>query len=722
MPTLREAINIARTEPDSQRSQMLMAAIHSGKMDDVATKEGIDLTKFKEATSHINPNLSKPNTNGGEVAGNIAKTLIKGANPANWGKMAEDTVINSAPVIGKGVAAFQEAVPTKVSDEQVAAREAANAAEVDAKAKITQELNKKGIVPPSIMKNSSGSERMPTSEDLEGANNAVESASSPIGSVMNNIGKEAVGGLKQAGEGVAKMGEGFVENAGKIAAIPGELAAGKDILETSAAQPTEGKDKGFQGLQDVAGGITRTAMSPVGGAINSLPDDLPGATGLGKGIKEKIGQLGDLPASAVAGIAYHLAKAARPDLSEQQLQELVVDPVKAATNLGLVASPEVLQKGVEKAGKVAGKAINKVKGVTGDLAQSGLSMASGLNKGTLETALKNPEGLSKGQKIGVDSSRADTLKMLKNPIDKKISDLKSTGTAYAPVRKSTKLIEVPEKYLDSHLEKSGLNVDAKGKISSTSQSSVRTKGEVAKVQEFYDMYNKKQLTPSEFLNMREDLANLAKYESGKTTQLQDFAKGLRNAVNKDLRGQVEGLERLDTQYSQTISELKKIKDLIYDKKGAIKDNAISSINNLLNKGKEGKVSKIQEAIPNFDMEKFIQQIKVTKALEDIELAKGQKVGAYAHNIISGGAALAGNLPVAVGAIISHPSVLIPILKGYAKISGKSAEFVNGITSKIMKGVKPVDAEALFVRDAIKKAKPVTIQKLLPKKTKEEAKI
>lgn len=47
MATLREALKIAKQEPQSERSQKLKQAILSGKMDSVAQKEGLDLEPFK---------------------------------------------------------------------------------------------------------------------------------------------------------------------------------------------------------------------------------------------------------------------------------------------------------------------------------------------------------------------------------------------------------------------------------------------------------------------------------------------------------------------------------------------------------------------------------------------------------------------------------------------------------------------------------------------------
>lgn len=678
---------LSDTTIPAETRRNIAKGLNSGDLTETAAVSGITAKYGSKYGDSIAPTGSGPTK--GEVATNVAKTLTKAVNPANWSGIAED-VANAAPAIGKTIANAESsgALGSKITDEQVAQREAQNAANTDKKIAATKELNKKGIVPPSIV-GSGVEERVSTPEDVVTMNKTVEQ-SSPLG-IIGAQGNEAMEGLKQAGGGVLKIGQGLIDPA---------------------------SNKGQEGITDVAEGITRTAASPISGAINSIPDSLTGqGDDTGKKVKEFMGAVGSIPAETAGGIAYQLAKFINPSLSEDQLQEGIVRPIKAATNLGIIAKPEILEKGAAKVGEVAGNAIKKVTGATKNLADSGLSMASGLSKDTLDIARRSPEALTEGQKVGREVTRENALNMIKNPIDKKIADLSENGRAYEPIRKGTQTIKTPENYLGNKLKSAGLEVDSNGKISATSQSSVRTKGEVAKIQEIYDLYNKPNLTAAEFLNMREDLANLAKYESGKSTQLQDFAKGLRKEANTDLRGQINGLEALDNNYTKTVTELKKVRDIIYDKKGNLRDDAIQKVNNLLNKGKEGKLAKIEEAIPDFNMKKFVEQIKVTKALEDIEYAKGQKVGAYTHNIITSGAALTGNIPVAIGSVLTHPSVIIPILKAYAKVTGKSAEFASKLGSKILKGIRPADAEAVFVRDALKKMKPEAIKKLLtPKST------
>ena len=53
MATLKEAIQTGKREPDSTRTQELIQAILSGNMDEIATKEGLDLTRIKQSFAGV---------------------------------------------------------------------------------------------------------------------------------------------------------------------------------------------------------------------------------------------------------------------------------------------------------------------------------------------------------------------------------------------------------------------------------------------------------------------------------------------------------------------------------------------------------------------------------------------------------------------------------------------------------------------------------------------
>jgi len=57
MATLKEAIDIARKEPNSERSKLLLDGLKSGKFDRIAEQEGLDLGPFKQKISSVTPQV-----------------------------------------------------------------------------------------------------------------------------------------------------------------------------------------------------------------------------------------------------------------------------------------------------------------------------------------------------------------------------------------------------------------------------------------------------------------------------------------------------------------------------------------------------------------------------------------------------------------------------------------------------------------------------------------
>lgn len=632
---------------------------------------------------------------------------------------------------------------------------------------------------------------------------AVNAVGKSATDLVGNFVKPAVEGIQTMGQGVSNMAEGTKEAFGQGKVInPNGAAQGRpwEALPTpgfgTPDQMVKGSQKTFGGLEDIIRGSLGTAFSPVSGAINSIPEEH---------IKQGITALAGAPSWAISSLGKWAAKQANPSLSEDQLHELVGKPLETATNVGLTAfapeAAEAVGKVAGKAGEVAG---NVVKG-SGEVAKSALAMTSGLGKGAIESALENPETLAEAQKIGIEGSRNKTLDMLKNPIDtkikglnqkvtqgqnnifdvsknmidKKINDLSETGTGYKAIRESETPINLADKNGNSWFEKfvqsKGLNIED-GKILSDKGSAIRNPAEISRLQGLYDNYGKyTKFTPSEFLNFRQDVGDLAKFGEGISNNMTGFAKDFYNKLNETGRPQIAGLEKIDTEFSPLKQSLKNAKDLIYDKEGnvkpdafnkinnqlikqdpntmaalkqvipnfdrfmetvgehqdtinnlqsikkilyndngSLKDNAVSNVNNLLNKGKEGLIGKIQENLPDFDIDKFARQVKVTKALEDIELAKGNKFATYGKGGAFGGALATGNIPLMTGLILSHPSILIPILQKAGETAGLASDFVTNISNKIMEGEKPIGEAARFVTKALKQVKPKFIQSLVSK--------
>lgn len=703
MATLKDAINIARKEPDSERSHKLRAAIIAGKMDDIASREGIDLSQFKKVETD---KLSQESPDLGE---RIKSMAIGGI------KAVQNAAANPATTVANGMQSAVKALPENTSTpEQMAEIRAKQKEDDDTRNKLVQKLSDISKSGGSVDLKGKGISSMSTEEMKQLLNNidqaGGQTSMQPFGAAgqvavkgAEGIGKALLGSAQAVTEGLQKAGQAGEDIA--VANNWGKAREGMSQDQIDQANPYNISKKLITGASEAVKGGAGAAFAPISGAVNVLPEQA----------QKAVGAVMDAPFQAQGNSVKALTGLF--GLSPEDAQSFIVNPLEATETALMAAFPvESAKLGedvLKKTGQVAGKVIKTVKNATNSLSRSAASAASGLNAETISTAIKNPDLLGKAQKIGVDASRQKTLEMVKTPVDKAIADLKSTGSKYNPIREADSTVAVPPNWMKSKLEQAGISVE-KGKLVSTSGSKIRSKADLGKLQEVYDMYGKKtSMTNNEFLNLRSDLSGkkLANFGSGTTNDLTSFAKGLRKDLNSEIRPQIQGLTKLDAQASGQIKALKEIKGLIYDKNG-LKDNAIQTVNNLLNDAKQGKLNKVVENLKGFDLEGFAQQVKVTKALSDIELAKGVKVGTYGRDILRGGAVMTGNVPVIAGAVLSHPAVLVPLLKAYGKVLGMGTEFAGKVGTKILQGIKPTDIEAAFVEHALKKVDPATLEKVI----------
>lgn len=327
-------------------------------------------------------------------------------------------------------------------------------------------------------------------------------------------------------------------------------------------------------------------------------------------------------------------------------------------------------------------------------------------------------------------------------------------------------------WFENFVKSKGLKIE-NGEILADRGSAIRSPAEIARLNVLYKTYGKyTKFTPAEFLNFRQDIGEIAKFGEGITSNMSAFAKDFYNKLNEKGRPQIQGLEAIDKQFSPlkqslkdakkliydkngiarpdafervnkellsgkpatiealkkvipnfddfmkqvadhhgTIGELKSITKDLYDSSGNLKDNAEQTILNLFNESKKGKLSKLQDALPEVDWNKFQQQVKVSKALKDIEFAKGQKVGTYfrAGSAILGAT---GNIPALITSIIAQPDVVIGILKRYGELKGIKPELVSTLTNKVREGIKPSAVEAKFIQNAFKKTNPAILHTLI----------
>ena len=333
----------------------------------------------------------------------------------------------------------------------------------------------------------------------------------------------------------------------------------------------------------------------------------------------------------------------------------------------------VLSKTAKVATSPVTAPVSAVATMSGKAGKFGLSQTTGLSPETISTITKNPRAFGVAQAEGV--TRADLATDVFDAIKKASDDVGDLGTGYEAVRKSGQTVALPDTWMTSTLDKYGFNYD-QGKIVAGRTSKTRNATDITKIQSFVDNWgDSKNFTAEEYLNMRHDLAELAKYDMTGSTVARDFASTVREGIlNSDkVRTQIPGLKKLDAKYAEDIKFYKTFKKDFLTPDGTLKDGAASKIVNSVNVANPERLARLEKLYPG-----FTKQAKVVKAVEDVESAMGLKVGTY----MRAGAGIAGiatgNVPLIISAILSTPEIAVPLLKGY----GYTAETVGPVLRTI----------------------------------------
>ena len=343
---------------------------------------------------------------------------------------------------------------------------------------------------------------------------------------------------------------------------------------------------------------------------------------------------------------------------------------------GVLGKTKQLNTGLQKVATLGTKGVGKVispigKGVK-TVGEFGLSQATGLEPKELQTISK----LDDFSKLK-GASREQLAENVFSTIKDRMKQLGDLGEEYKPIREAEGSVGI--KYsVEESLKNYGLNID-KGKIIRTPDSRPITKSELSQLQDFYDLYSKNDISKNAFLNARDRLSQMAKFEQGKSTALTDIAKGLRKDLNEKIRPQVEGLKELDVMFAPERKSLKAIEKDYFKKDGGqimFKDNALSKLANLTGKGKEQALNRLKAYIPDIE-----EQVDLVRALEGLERAKGQKVGTYTRAAIGGGAVAVGNIPLAIGSLIlTNPEFAARIINAVGKGTRGTIQVLDDINN------------------------------------------
>lgn len=501
-----------------------------------------------------------------------------------------------------------------------------------------------------------------------------------IPGIIQNTVNTATSSAKQVGTGLRDMAQGM---------LPGKTVL-EERLGEEGKTPEQKNRQVAAGFSDLVDGIQGVLFSPVAGAVQEIPGE----------IAEDVLTF---PRNQMAKVIENAAEKKGIDTTDPEWRESVLDPALTAFDLSLYfLGPAGRTKTGQNIKAKVKDFSNTVRQKSTNLTESTVSKVSGLKPETVRTILEAPDKVAKLQQMTPDIARNNLFDKVKTNIDTALDELSSTGKEYGTIRNSGATVNFADDFWKGWLDDNGLTLGPENKIKSSSKSKIRSANDVNKLQGFFDTFVfdeagqfRKAYSADEFLNMRSDLSDLAKFDSTTTNNLTNAAKDIRFQANKN-KGQITGLTELDAKFGSKVEFLNKVKNTIYKKNGELKTNAVSTINNLLNKGKEQQLAILDEFMPG-----LADEVRALRAIQDVEAAKGSKIWS---NVRTGSELFfvgQGNLPVAGAILLTSPSVIVPMLKAYgrAKTAMTNAEF-NSILSKVESGTKLSTKETSLVSELI----------------------
>lgn len=352
---------------------------------------------------------------------------------------------------------------------------------------------------------------------------------------------------------------------------------------------------------------------------------------------------------------------------------------QTATQIGDTLNPfNAAGKVVSKVNEFTGKPLQIATDIGKKLANYATSQATGLNPETIRTVMDNPGQFAKD--VQATYSRESLAAEVKTALDKRIEELQATGKEYGGLRADTgNVTTFDANPIPGVLQKYGITLNKDGSLIHDINSVPMSAGDLKAIQDFMNKYGmdangqfRTNYTNQGFLNTRQAIdQSLINWASDKTPVAEKIGMDIRSAFDEQGKLQIKGLKELDAKYSEEVNFLKKVKKDYLNADGTLKDNAESKIANASNKTEVMKrLEKLQPGIST--------KLKVQAAIDDIERAGGQKVGAYARRGLEVFGAATLNPAMIMAAVLTSPTIAVKILRGFAKLHGVSETQVAAI--------------------------------------------
>jgi len=487
----------------------------------------------------------------------------------------------------------------------------------------------------------------------------------------------------------------------------------KESFGKRAESLSQGYARQSAGEQTLGESVGQTVGETIGLAGDILFEGAKAVTpdfiekGIGEVAKYGIGEIAKTPVGQTIGKTIESGMDVYGGLSPRTQANIraagniaSVIPIGRGAKVAGSVAKDIVQPALKEGGELALKGAKKLGTGVAKTTEFAVAQATGLSPKTIKEVILNPKAFTQSEMKAV--SREAIGSRVYQGIVKRLDDLSDIGTGYNTLRTSAQKVEVPDNFFKDILEnRFKIFLDDTGKVITSKASKPITTSDATAIEKFMREYGTGGIyTADEFLNTREALAQMAKYEvaSGKSSASQLVGETIREEFNKFFRPKIKGLAELDAKYAPEVKMLKQIKkEYLNPLTGELKDNALSKIANLTKEGRQPVLERLKKIIPDIE-----EDLRILRAIEDIGYAQGQKVGSYGRTLIGvgGGFAAGGLVGALIGQVLTSPQLAIAILRQYGLLKRALQPFLNNLTSKMKRGIKLTKAELAVLNQAI----------------------
>ena len=370
------------------------------------------------------------------------------------------------------------------------------------------------------------------------------------------------------------------------------------------------------------------------------------------------------------------------------IEQWVKTGTKAIVRWAEVVAPKIVQ-GIKTGVKATEEWIGKI-------TKSIVSQQSGLWTPSIESILKNPELQSKIRSWELSAAR--TLEEARTSIDALREWFRETGKMYDTIRKSDVKVSTNEakQVLLSQLESERL---ATGWKLNLVDLPVKDRWAITQALKYIDEY-KWEMTPQSALSIRQKLDDLINYKSDVGSNWQRIVTGLRAKYDEFLSQKLPWLKEIDAKYAPERQFWESIRKDIYKADGTLKDNALSVISNITNKGNEAKLARMESILPW-----IWEKVKALRAFEDIQASSGIKVWTYARNLSTVWLATVNPILAVWAWVATHPVVVSRVLESIGLASQK-------IKSILAKWKNITKEDATIIQQAVAKTPKSKVESII----------